>query len=264
MTDPFVQFKAVQRDVWSVFAPLAAFTTPPAAELVKYAQVKPGAAVLDVACGTGVVSVTAARAGANVKGLDLSPVLVEAARANATIAGLLIDFVEGDAESLPYPDASFDFVLSQYGHMFAPRPDVTIAEMLRVLRPGGRIAFSTWPPDQFVGMLFPLVGKHMPPPPGVAPPPAWGDPNVVRERLGSAVKGVQFGRALMTIPALSVPHFRASLEATAGPIAKLVSTFPADSPKLAEFRAELDSLIEQFFEGNTVMQHYLMTRATKV
>jgi SAM-dependent methyltransferase len=264
MTDPLAQFKAVQREAWGTFGPIAAFTTPPAAELVTYAQVKPGAKVLDVACGTGVVSVTAARAGALVKGLDLSPVLVEAARANAAIAGVSIDFVEGDAESLPYGDGSFDVVLSQYGHMFAPRPEVTIAEMLRVLRPGGRIAFSTWPPDQFVGAMFLLVGKYMPPPPGVASPPAWGEPTVVRERLGAAVRDVQFGRALMTIPALSVAHYRAMIEGGAGPVAKLVEMHGADSPVVAGFRAELEALIEQFYAGNLVRQDYLMTRGTKI
>src|SRR5208282_6912980 len=127
----------------------------------------------------------AARRGAKVSGLDLSPVLIERARKNASIADVDIDFVEGDAKALPYPDASFDVVLSQFGHMFAPRPGVAIQEMLRVLKVGGRIAFSTWPPEHFTGIMFALVGRYMPPPPPggtpPAPPPQWGDPNVVRE-----------------------------------------------------------------------------------
>src|SRR4029079_8419210 len=101
----------------------------------------------DVACGTGVVSVTAARAGATVSGLDLTPELLERARENARIGSFDVEFREGDVEALPFGDAEFDVVLSQFGHMFAPRPQVAIAEMLRVLKSGGTIALSTWPPE---------------------------------------------------------------------------------------------------------------------
>src|SRR5208282_6875070 len=140
--DPFPKFKAAQRDAWAVFAPAAIFNTIAAAKLVKFAQVAPGQRVLDVGCGTGVVAVTAARRGAKVTGLDLSPDLLERARKNASTAAVDVDFTEGDAEALPYPDASFDVVLSQFGHMFAPRPVVAAQEMLRVLKTGGRVAFS--------------------------------------------------------------------------------------------------------------------------
>src|SRR5579863_10280804 len=141
--DPFEKFKAAQREGWSSFVPVEIMTTPPAAKLVKFAQIAAGQRVLDVACGTGVVAVTAARGGAKVSGLDLTPALLERARENAAIAGVGVDFIEGDAEALPYPDASFDVVLSQFGHMFAPRPAIAVREMLRVLKPGGRVAFST-------------------------------------------------------------------------------------------------------------------------
>src|SRR5262249_15535051 len=122
--DPFAGFKVAQREVWSLFTPVETFTTIPAAKLVKFAQVAKGQLVLDVGCGTGVVAVTAARSGAKVSGLDLTPTLLERARHNACVACTDIEFVEGDAEALPYPDASFDVVLSQFGHMFAPRPAV--------------------------------------------------------------------------------------------------------------------------------------------
>ncbi|MGE3773888.1 MAG: class I SAM-dependent methyltransferase, partial [Gammaproteobacteria bacterium] len=131
--DPFAGFKAAQREGWALFAPLEAITTIPAAALVQFAGVTAGQRVLDVACGTGVVAVTAARLGARVRGLDLAPALLARARDNAEIAGVAIDFVEGDVEALPHADGEFDVVLSQFGHMFGPRPDVTIAEMLRVL-----------------------------------------------------------------------------------------------------------------------------------
>jgi ubiquinone/menaquinone biosynthesis C-methylase UbiE len=140
-------FKAAQREGWTHFVPLQAVTTAPAVRLVKHARIRPGSRVLDVACGTGVVSVTAARIGARVTGLDLTPELLAVARENAQRAGLEVDFHQGDVESLPFDNDAFDVVVSQYGHMFAPRPDKAIAEMLRVLKPGGTVAFSTWPPS---------------------------------------------------------------------------------------------------------------------
>ena len=146
-TDPYAQLKAVQRDAWAMFSPQAIFTVPPAARLVAYSGVRAGEKVLDVACGTGVVALTAARQGALVSGLDLAPALLEEARKNAAIIDAKIEFIEGDVEAMPYATGTFDVVLSQFGHMFAPRPEVATAEMLRVLKPSGTIAFSTWPPE---------------------------------------------------------------------------------------------------------------------
>jgi ubiquinone/menaquinone biosynthesis C-methylase UbiE len=160
--DPFAKYKAAQREAWSSFLPVEVITTIPAAKLVKFAQVAPGQRLLDVACGTGVVAVTAARRGAKVSGLDLSPVLLERAQHNASVAAVDSDFIEGDAEALPYPDASFDVVLSQYGHIFAPRPVVVLKEMLRVLKVGGRLAFSTWPPEHFTGRMFTFIAGYLP------------------------------------------------------------------------------------------------------
>jgi ubiquinone/menaquinone biosynthesis C-methylase UbiE len=145
--DPFAKFKAAQRETWATFAPAAIFNTIAAAKLVKFAQVAAGQRVLDVGCGTGIVAVSADRRGAKVSGLDLSPALLERARDNAGIAGVDIDFIEGDAEALPYPDASFDVVLSQFGHIFAPRPAVAVKEMLRVLNIGGRSRFRHGRPN---------------------------------------------------------------------------------------------------------------------
>ena len=122
--DPFANYKAAQREGWASFLPVEVISTIPAAKLVKFAEVTPGQRLLDVACGTGVVAITAARRGAKVSGLDLTPVLLERARHNASVASVDIDFIEGDAEALPYPDSSFDVVLSQFGHIFVPRPAV--------------------------------------------------------------------------------------------------------------------------------------------
>jgi SAM-dependent methyltransferase len=261
--DPFAQLKAVQREGWSLFAPLEVITTMPAAELVRHARIRAGQSVLDVGCGTGVAALTAARAGAKVSALDLSPALIEHGKKHAALAGVEIAFKEGDAEALPYEHSSFDVVISQFGHMFAPRPDVTISEMLRVLKPGGTIAFSTWPPEHFVGQMFALVGKFVPPPAGAAPPPQWGDPSIVRQRLGDAVSDIVFDRAVMMFGVLSPQHYRDNVEHTLGPVVKLVAALKDEPAKLAAFRAELDGFIARYFENNTLRQHYLMTRATK-
>jgi|CXWL01.1.fsa_nt_gi SAM-dependent methyltransferase len=264
--DQFADFKDAQRRGWSHFAPLELQTTPAAAQLVRHAGVKAGQRVLDVGCGTGVAAITAARVGAKVVGLDLTPALLERARENARIAGVDVEWHEGDAEQLPFPDASFDVVLSQFGHIFAPRPDVTIAEMLRVLKPGGTVAFNTWPPELFTGRMFVLTGKYAPPPPpGVVPPVLWGDPNVIRERLGAAVKDISFHRGEMRVPALSPQHHREIMEKTAGPVIRMIEALSTTAPeRLASFRSEYDALVAEYLKDNVVHQGYLLTRATKV
>jgi len=265
--DVLDKFKAAQRAGWAFFAPLQTFTTVPAARLVGHAGIRSGMRVLDVACGTGVVAVTAARMGARVTGLDLTPELLEVARTNAALAAVAIDWHEGDVEQLPFEPGTFDVVVSQFGHMFAPRPDVAVAEMLRVLKPGGTIAFSTWPPELFVGRMFAVLSRYMPPlPPGVSPPPQWGEPSIIRERLGTVVRDIVFDRDRISAPALSIGHYRDFTEKTAGPVIKLVETLSASDPaKLAEFRAAYDALTAQYFDAaqNIVRQDYLMTRATK-
>lgn len=264
--DPFAAFKAKQRESWAHFAPLEIWTTPPAASLVSYAGIRAADRVLDVGCGTGVVSVTAALRGAVVTGLDLTPELLARARENAAVARVDVDWHEGDVEALPFADGTFDVVTSQFGHMFAPRPDVAMREMLRVLKPGGTIAFATWPPELFVGRMFALVGQYAPPPPpGVAPPPQWGDVSVVRERLGASVRDLRFDRATMRVPALSPAHNRAVVERTAGPVLKLVEVLSTTDPaRLETFRREYEALAAEYLADNVLRQDFLMTRATKI
>ena len=263
--DPLAQFKELQKQGWAHFAPLEAQTTPAAGRLVKHARVHSAHAVLDVACGTGVVAITCARRGARVTGLDLTPELLERARENAQIANVTVEWHEGDAEQLPFPDATFDVVLSQFGHIFAPRPDVAIGQMLRVLKRGGTIAFATWPPEHSVGRSMVLVARYLPPPPpGVMPPWLWGDPNIVRERLGGAVTDIVFDRGTMLVPALSPQHARATLERTAGPVRKIVEVLTTTEPaRLEEFRREFESHVGTYLEDNVIRQDYLLTRATK-
>jgi len=267
-TDPFAKFKAAQREAWAVFVPVEISTTIPAAELVKFAQVKSGQKVLDVACGAGVVAVTAACRGARAFGLDLSPVLLERARHNARVAEVDIEFIEGDAEALPYADASFDVVLSQFGHIFAPRPAVALKEMLRVLKAGGRIAFSTWPPEHFTGRMFTFIAGYLPPPPpgaeAPAPPALWGNPDIVRERLDALVTDIVFERSELVMAALSLQHFRAAQEKTIGPLTKIVASLENEPAKLAQLRADFEAMARDIYNDNTIRMPFLMTRATKV
>jgi SAM-dependent methyltransferase len=263
--EAIAKFKEAQKQGWAHFTPLEAYTTPTAARLVSFAGVRPGQHVLDVGCGTGVVAITAARAGARVVGIDLTPELLARAKENSAIGKIDVEWREGDAETLPFAQTTFDVVLSQFGHMFAPRPEMAIAEMLRVLKPGGTIAFSTWPPELLIGRSFALVASYMPPsPPGVKPPPQWGNVDVVRERLGNAVRDPMFDRDRMHFPALSPQHYRVVIQSTAGPMLKLTESLRATDPaRLAQFEREYEELVADYFEDNLVRQDYLLTRATK-
>lgn len=261
--DPFADFKAAQREGWALFAPLELITMPAAATLVKFSQIKAGENVLDVGCGTGVVAITAARQGAKVTGLDLTPALLERAKFNAPQAGVSIEWHEGDAEALAFNDNSFDVVVSQFGHMFAPRPTVALSEMLRVLKKGGRLAFSTWPPELFMGRMFALVSQHLPPPAGAASPVLWGDPHVVKERLGDAISDLTFDRSTLYTPGLSPRHVARRYEENSAPVIKVVQKLKSDPAKLADFRAQFEKLVEVYFDNNRIHQDYLMTRGVK-
>ena len=264
--DGIAQFKEAQKEGWKHFAPLETVTTPSAARLVRFAGITPDMRVLDVGCGTGVVAITAARLGARVEAIDLTPQLLERARENARIAKVDIEFREADAEQLPFRDGEFDIVVSQFAHMFAPRPEVAISQMLRVLRPGGTIAFSTWPPELLVGRTMQLASRYMPPPPpGIPSPILWGDPQIVTQRLGSAVAELVFDRDSILVPALTPQHFRMVIEGSAGPIIKMIQALSASDPeRLESYRTEFDAIVSQYMRDNQIKQGYLLTRARKV
>jgi len=262
--DPFEDFKRKQREDWTTFTPAATFTTPAGAHLVRFAGSRVGESVLDVGTGTGVVALSAARAGARVSALDLTPELLVEAQENGRIAGYPeIAWREGDAEKLPYADASFDVVVSQFGHMFAPRPEFVVAEMRRVLKPGGRVAFATWPPEHLVGRMFALISRNSPPPPaGVAPPPLWGSPVVISERLAGAFGEPFFERGMMVYPALSLVHYRRFIEASIGPMRKLIEALANAPDRLAALQAEFEALATPYYVDNQIQQSYLLTRAS--
>lgn len=161
-------------------------------------DIAPGTRLLDVACGAGQLTIPAARRGIKVTGLDLAANLVEQTKAKANTEGLNIEVIEGDAEALPFKDASFDVVMSLIGSMFAPRPELVASEMLRVCKPGGKIIMGNWTPEGHVGQMFKVIAKHVPPAPNFPSPLLWGNEEICRQRLSKDVKDVRVTRYMYT------------------------------------------------------------------
>ena len=215
-----------------------------AEEFVNGLDLGAGTRVLDVATGTGNLALPAARRGAVVTGVDIAPNLIEQARENAKREGLDIKFDEGDVENLPYADGSFDAVITMFGAMFAPRPDVTAAEMTRVVRPGGVIAMANWTPAGFIGQMFKIVASHVPPPLGVPSPLLWGVDATVRERLSNGIASVETKPQSVVFkfpftPAEVVEHFRVYY----GPTNKAFGAL--DEAGQAALRRDLEQLWEK-------------------
>jgi SAM-dependent methyltransferase len=237
-----------------------------AARLLRFADVRPDDRVLDVGTGSGIVAIAAACRGARVTGVDPTPELLEKARENARLAGCrAIAWDLGSAERLPYEDGSFDGVLSQYAHMFSAQPDAAIREMLRVLKPGGRIAFAAWTPEGLAPRLMGLSFRYMPPAPGDPPPSPfeWGEPRGARQYLGDRVRDLGFEHAALMLPALSPGHARRLLEETFGPTVLLVGMLGRDPERLAQWRSAHDQIATEFFGDGRLRFDYLLTRATK-
>ena len=181
---------------WDRFARLIA---PVGERVLERAELEPGMDLLDVGTGSGGnIAIPAALGGAKVVGLDVTPELFEHARRHAADAGVEVEWVEGDAQQLQLPDASFDRVISTFGAMFAPDHAGAAAELVRVCRPGGRVLMTTWINDGFVAEMFKLTGAFLPPPPpGVEPPPLWGVEAHAREMFTAAGVSPEFSRELV-------------------------------------------------------------------
>jgi ubiquinone/menaquinone biosynthesis C-methylase UbiE len=210
-------------------------------DVVERGRVEPGLDVLDVACGTGNATIPAARAGARVTGLDFSPDLLAIARERCADAMVEIDFVEGDAQELPFEDASFDRVLSTFGHMFAPDHERTAAEMLRVCRPGGVIATACWTPEGAIGRMFRALAEIVPPPPGGTPPILWGTEDHTRALLGDG----EFERREIEWTDESVESYAKFMLESFGPLLNAREL-------LGEREAELDEGFRRFLESENL------------
>jgi len=236
--------KARQKATWQSgdFGQIARTIENVAEDFMARQPLKPGSRVLDVACGTGNLAVIAARRGCVVSGIDIASNLIEQARGRAAAEGLCIDFKEGDAETLPFLGSQFDLVVSSFGVMFAPRPNVAVAELQRVTKPGGRVALASWTPEGFLGKMFNVFKAHLPPPPtGVPSPMSWGDETTVRSRLRHGFADVRLTRriALMRYPfppANTVEFFRQFYGPTQRAFASL------DAPAQAALRRDLVDL----------------------
>ena len=260
--------KQRMRGTWMAgdFGEIARYTAKCAEEFVDRLHLAPSAKVLDVACGTGNLAIPAARHGARVTGVDIAPNLLAQARDRATAEGLDAVFEEGDAEQLPYADADFDVVMSMFGAMFAPRPELAAAELARVCRTGGIIAMANWTPRGFVAKQFALGNRYVPPPPEIPPPVLWGDEAIVRQRLGAYASVIQTTPQTVEFdyplpPREVVQFFRQYFGPTHAAFARL------DSDAQAAYAADLEQLWNEYNEapaGRTVVRaEYLEVVATR-
>ena len=268
MTPEMENLKSKLRATWIAgdFGEIAKSIEAGAEEFVSRLDLKTGTRVLDVACGTGNLAIPAAKAGAEVTGVDIAPNLIEQAIARAEAEDVNAKFDVGDAEALQYDDASFDIVMTMFGAMFAPRPDITASELKRVTKPGGLIAMANWTAEAFTGDMFKTNAKHVPPPPGMAPPLQWGNEDIVRERFAEGISDLQLTRRKILFtypfgPTETVEHFRKFF----GPTQKAFESLDVDGQ--AALRADLEALwttANQATDGTTkVESEYLEVRATK-
>jgi SAM-dependent methyltransferase len=265
MTTTPAASKDRDRQLWASgsYARIAELVVPLAEDLVRLADISAGARVLDIGCGTGNAAILAALAGGRVTAADLTPELLAAGEARARASGAAIDWVEADAEELPFGDGSFDVVLSCIGAMFAPDHARTAAELLRVCRPGGRITMANWTPDGYGGAFFQLLGRHAAEPPAgpAVPATAWGDPGHVRGLLGDAVAELRceprtFAMAFEGTPESLFELYRDCF----GPVLRCRAALHGQPARLAE----LDDDLRGFLRGeDTSRIEYLAVTARR-
>src|SRR3954454_11188116 len=207
---PDAELKARHRKMWASGdypSMVTTFLLPLGPRLVEACGIGPGMRVLDVAAGTGNASIPAAQAGAEVTASDLAPGLLEAGHRRAEAVGVELEWVEADAEHLPFEDESFDVVMSAIGAMFAPMHQAVADELVRVCKPGGTIGMLNWTPEGQIGALFRTMGPFAPaPPPGAQPPPLWGGEDHVRELFGDRVDLHTLERDVLDVTAFEHPH----------------------------------------------------------
>ncbi len=236
----------IQQKVWSQgdFSMVGGLLTIVGEELAEAAEILPGDRVLDLACGSGSTTIPAARrAWGNTVGLDYVPELLERGRERAECERVEVEFVEGDAQNLPFEDASFDVVLSSFGVMFAPDQQQAADEMLRVCKPGGRIGMANWVPDGFVGEMFMTTAKHAPPPPGVQPPLLWGTEDHLRKLFGEGIGSLEIERATVKQGFRSPDHYIEYFRTYFGPMKMAFARVGEEGAKALE--ADLRAMLER-------------------
>jgi SAM-dependent methyltransferase len=212
--------------------------------LAEAAEVRAGERVLDVAAGNGNATLAAARRFAEVTSSDYVPALLEKGRRRAEAEGLAVTFVTADAEALPFADAGFDLALSSFGVMFSPDHRGAAAELLRVVRPGGRIALASWTPEGFLGALFRTIGRHLPPPQGLTSPMLWGSEAHLRELFGNGITELRSQRRIFSFRYRSAAHWLEVFRRFYGPIHRAFAAL--DAAGQAALEADLLALLAQW------------------
>jgi SAM-dependent methyltransferase len=250
---PDSELKARHRAMWASGdypSMVETWLLPLGPRLVEACGIGPGLRVLDVAAGTGNASILAAQRGAHVTASDLTPELLEAGRGRAQTAGVELDWVEADAERLPFEDASFDVVMSAIGAMFAPQHRAAADELVRVCRPGGTIGLLNWTPEGMIGALFRTMSPFAPPPPpGAQPPPLWGSEDHVHELLGDRVELATLERDVLDVTAFAHPRdFGEHFKGRYGPTIAARKN-AARNGRETELDAALDRLFDECNRG---------------
>ncbi len=271
-TIPDQELKARHRVMWAKGdypSMVQTFLLPLGPRLIEAAGIGPGMRVLDVAAGTGNASIRAAEAGASVVASDLTPELLAAGREVAEANGVELEWVEADAENLPFEDESFDVVISSIGAMFAPHHEQVADQMVRVCRPGGTIGLLSWTPEGMIGALFRTMGPFAPPPPpGAQPPPLWGSEDHLRGLFGERVDWRSLEREDLAITAFErATEYGEHFKERYGPT--IVAHANAESNgQGAEFDEALNAFCEEWDRGDGEKAHfeqeYLLAVGTRV
>jgi ubiquinone/menaquinone biosynthesis C-methylase UbiE len=233
--------------------------------LVDALGVGPGDRVLDVAAGSGNAAIPAARAGADVVASDLTPELLEAGRHDADRLGVALEWLEADAEALPFADAEFDVVMSVVGVMFAPFHQAAADELVRVARPGARLGLISWTPEGFIGQMFATMRPYAPPPPaGAQPPPLWGSEPHVRALLGDRVDGLEATRRTLRVEVFTTgAAFRDYFKRTYGPTIAVYRAIADDPERVEALDQELAALGDRFLADGAMEWEYLLVTARR-
>jgi SAM-dependent methyltransferase len=258
-------FKEGQKAMWTAgdYPEVSRRIASVAELLAERVGAQPGVELLDVATGSGNVAIAAAHDGAKVTGLDLTPKLLDVARSRASSAGLEIEFLEGDAEELPFEEGSFDRVTSCFGVMFAPRQQVAAAELARVARPGATIGVSAWTPEGFVGATFKTSAAYMPPmPPELKPPVMWGNEEHVRSLFADSGGEVTCERLTVSFSASSAEAWLAEDERKLGPVVMAKAALEPQG-RYEQLREDMLKMYDDFNEAEDgsfrVQAEYLLT-----
>jgi ubiquinone/menaquinone biosynthesis C-methylase UbiE len=245
-TTDLIAVKAKQRDTWSSgdYAVVGTTLQIVGENLCEALDLRAGTRVLDVAAGNGNATLAAARRWCDVTSTDYVAALLEGGRRRAQADGLSVRFLEADAENLPYPDASFDVVMSTFGVMFTADQERAAAQMARVCRSGGKIGLANWTPEGFTGQVFKTIGKYVPPAPGVSSPALWGTELHLQTLFGTDAKSITTRHREFVFRYRSASHFLEVFRTYYGPMHK--AYLALDSEKQAAMTQELRGLMDRF------------------